>query len=999
MKIKIALGLSIVALALTGNAQLTLTGNSYSQNFNSVGSGLPVGWSVRISSSNASFGLAATFGSAPTNWAFGSGSFNNVASVTNDLGVISTGSETATVQAAYTNRQIGIKQSGTAGYDPGAGLVFQIQNTAGYSNLQFSVDFTMLNNQTRETVWTVDYGIGASPTVYTVLGTYTNTGSFAATARPTYNLGSDANNQSDIVTIRIAALAPTTSTGSRDMFGVDNFYLTYAGSAIVLPPTITTQPASRVNLTNTTAMFKVVASGPGTLSYQWRRNGVNLVNGGGISGADTNNLLISGVTSANEGNYDVIVSNGGGSVTSTPPATLTLASSGTLTRWKFNGTLNTSSPVPSEGDAAATAALSGNITGFSQPAGSGNDFDSPNTAWGTSTYPVNGASNKLAGPRFNVSTAGKKNITVSYDTRASTTASRFTRLQYTANGTDFIDAPTSFSLTTGNIYETRTYDLTGFPGVRDNPNFGVRIAAEFESTASYGASANSNFVGVSSTYATSGTVSYDLVTVNADVISDASLVPTISSVANFSITDDAPATNINITIGDGDTADASLIVTAVSSNTAVLFDPSTSGTTSTRTLQITPQAGQTGVVPILVKVTDPEGNAAVTWFYVTVTPGNPAPTISSIPNTNTLVNTPITLPFTVNDVGTPVASLILSSNSENTSLVANTGISITGTAPNYSVTVAPNTGSNGIAVIALTVTDGGGKSATSKFALMVRPSTNVVLIDGFDYPTGPITTASVGLYATHSGTPLQMDVFGGLLNVTDGETEDVNAKLVGAPFLASQFGALYSSFVVNFSSLPTFGGGYFAHFKDDGTANLRDRIYASTLDAVPGTYRLGTGNTSGTTNFTAQYPMDLQLGSNYLVVTRLVVSNGLSTVWINPTNELTDGVTDNSVVASPSDITTFAFRQAPEIGTMTLDNLRVGTSFEAVTGIAPSVPTPVALTINQSGADVVLTWTDPTGLFKLATGTEVTGITNVVATTSPYTNTVSGQRYFRLVYP
>jgi hypothetical protein len=67
---------------------------------------------------------------------------------------------------------------------------------------------------------------------------------------------------------------------------------------------------------------------------------------------------------------------------------------------------------------------------------------------------------------------------------------------------------------------------------------------------------------------------------------------------------------------------------------------------------------------------------------------------------------------------------------------------------------------------------------------------------------------------------------------------------------------------------------------------------------------------------------------------------------------------------------------------------------------APPAPTPVALNIAVAGDQAIVTWDDATGLFKLASGTDVTGITNVVATSSPYTNTISGAAaYFRLVYP
>ena len=59
------------------------------------------------------------------------------------------------------------------------------------------------------------------------------------------------------------------------------------------------------------------------LSYQWRKDGVNLTNGQGISGATGPVLKIASASEADQGSYDVIVSHSCGSTTS-EPATLTL---------------------------------------------------------------------------------------------------------------------------------------------------------------------------------------------------------------------------------------------------------------------------------------------------------------------------------------------------------------------------------------------------------------------------------------------------------------------------------------------------------------------------------------------------------------------------------------------------------------------------------------------------------------------------------------------------
>ncbi len=97
----------------------------------------------------------------------------------------------------------------------------------------------------------------------------------------------------------------------------------FVGSQLVGPPVIATQPASRTNLAGTLATFGVTAYGPDPLAYQWRKNGSDLANGGKVSGATSSMLSLTNITVSDEGSYEVVVT-GGGSVTSAPPATLTV---------------------------------------------------------------------------------------------------------------------------------------------------------------------------------------------------------------------------------------------------------------------------------------------------------------------------------------------------------------------------------------------------------------------------------------------------------------------------------------------------------------------------------------------------------------------------------------------------------------------------------------------------------------------------------------------------
>lgn len=105
---------------------------------------------------------------------------------------------------------------------------------------------------------------------------------------------------------------------------------TASASLTVTPPvgpTIVSQPVSQTVGAGSTVTFNVGATGSAPLSYRWRRNGVALVNGNGISGATTATLTIANVQDAHEGNYSVLVSNAVNTATSSN-ATLTVLSLG-----------------------------------------------------------------------------------------------------------------------------------------------------------------------------------------------------------------------------------------------------------------------------------------------------------------------------------------------------------------------------------------------------------------------------------------------------------------------------------------------------------------------------------------------------------------------------------------------------------------------------------------------------------------------------------------------
>ncbi|MEI7732703.1 MAG: immunoglobulin domain-containing protein [Verrucomicrobiota bacterium] len=86
---------------------------------------------------------------------------------------------------------------------------------------------------------------------------------------------------------------------------------------VLSPPILPVQPQSQMNAQGSIISFNVVATGTGSLFYQWRLNGTNL------DLATRPTLTINNAQNLNAGSYSVVVSNAYGMVTSTV-ATLTV---------------------------------------------------------------------------------------------------------------------------------------------------------------------------------------------------------------------------------------------------------------------------------------------------------------------------------------------------------------------------------------------------------------------------------------------------------------------------------------------------------------------------------------------------------------------------------------------------------------------------------------------------------------------------------------------------
>jgi len=88
-------------------------------------------------------------------------------------------------------------------------------------------------------------------------------------------------------------------------------------------PSITQHPTNQTVPFGTDASFSVQASGAEPLSYQWKKDNVDVADGGPYSGATTPTLAVTGATFDEEGVYHCVVTNSYGTVPSNP-ATLTV---------------------------------------------------------------------------------------------------------------------------------------------------------------------------------------------------------------------------------------------------------------------------------------------------------------------------------------------------------------------------------------------------------------------------------------------------------------------------------------------------------------------------------------------------------------------------------------------------------------------------------------------------------------------------------------------------
>jgi prepilin-type N-terminal cleavage/methylation domain-containing protein len=222
----LALAAACVAIAASPTAAglLTLSGTSYVQSFDSLGTAsgsatLPAGWDVRTGATGTALGTVGPSVIKQT-WGDNAKGFINTASATGLSSNASTES-----QRASTNRAVGVRTASDFG-DPGAAFNLNFDSTR-LTLTAGSIDLMLLDVEPRSVTWSLQYGLGTTPTSFTTIATWADPGVWGTTPITFSSAALTAMSNQPSVWFRVAALSASTSTGARDTIAIDNFQIAF----------------------------------------------------------------------------------------------------------------------------------------------------------------------------------------------------------------------------------------------------------------------------------------------------------------------------------------------------------------------------------------------------------------------------------------------------------------------------------------------------------------------------------------------------------------------------------------------------------------------------------------------------------------------------------------------------------------------------------------------------------------------------------------------------
>ena len=227
--------------------------------------------------------------------------------------------------------------------------------------------------------------------------------------------------------------------------------------------------------------------------------------------------------------------------------------------------------------------------------------------------------------------------------------------------------------------------------------------------------------------------------------------PTISPIPNQTVGEDSVAGPVSFIIADQDTPGSGLVVSASSSNPALVPSENISiaGVGNNRTVSMTPATNQSGITLIALTVSDADGNTATSSFNLVVTAVNDSPTLDPLPNLSMDEGAgPQTVRLSGISAGAAneAQTLVLTAVSSDPSLVPNPSMTYASPATAGSLRVEPKAGAFGTSTISVIVSD--GVATTVKSFLVTVNATLKIEVVG---PNAVVTWAATNAVLQSTG--------------------------------------------------------------------------------------------------------------------------------------------------------------------------------------------------------------------------------------------------------
>jgi len=394
--------------------------------------------------------------------------------------------------------------------------------------------------------------------------------------------------------------------------------------------------------------------------------------------------------------------------------------------WTFNssddGEVETGSLDPELGSGEARSAGGVNQSFGTVAGGATSDSPGPNNSQvRLARFPARAAANKSAGLEFQVDTTGFEGIRIAWDQYNSGSASRFWRIQYSADGQQWIDHAMVTNATPSAWRLRQSVSFEGIEAANNNSHFGFRFVAEFESTAT-GQGAE-EYVPVSATanYSTAGTLWLDMLRVEGYRYIPNNQPPTITSLPQILVQMNSPTGPIEFLIDDPETPPSQLELSYSASPPELVSRVEFGGAEARRTAVVWPALDALGHCQVSIRVTDQGGKFRETSFLLAILPDNNPPRISRLADQQVYRNQWLgPIAFTVEDAETAPEFLRVTAHSSDARLIPVEDLSLTRDGKNWALSLKPASFEVGTATITIAAHDGALERSVS-FDVAVLP--------------------------------------------------------------------------------------------------------------------------------------------------------------------------------------------------------------------------------------------------------------------------------------